>query len=135
MLFDIFLISLLLSACATAKTNWPQMKKDYFPAGDHGQAYYHYLLAQMHQQSGNLDPAIDQLRRATQLDPSSAQLQTQLAGLYLKKGAAPQALQAAERAIQLDPQYVPAHLLVGGALSFFQPTRKSHPFISNGGQK
>jgi len=58
--------------------------------------------------AGNLEKAIEQLRRGVQIDPLSYRLHFHLALLYGKKGMVYEGIQELERAVDLNPKHFPA---------------------------
>jgi CheY-like chemotaxis protein len=58
--------------------------------------------------SGNIDVAIEHLRRGVGIDPLSYRLHFHLALLYGKKGLVYEGIQELERAIELNPRHFPA---------------------------
>ena len=118
--FYLLFLSVLASSCASVKAflqpaSPPSAKsKDYYPPGPKAEAYYHFLLSQVYQHSGQIDKALQEYQKALEDDPASAFLHSDLAAIYLKQGLPEKALKEAEKAIQTDPQSLPAHLLLGG---------------------
>ena len=73
-------------------------------------------LASLRRAHGNAKEAIEQLHRATSLDPDSAQWQFNLGTAYQRAGQLPEARGAYERAIALDPKTISAHFNLGAVL-------------------
>src|SRR4030042_4165451 len=73
--FYFFLLFLVFFAasCATVKPGLPVKKeKDFIPAGSTSYSYYHFLLGQLYQHSGNLDRAMGSYRQALEQGGNSA---------------------------------------------------------------
>jgi tetratricopeptide (TPR) repeat protein len=102
--FYLLLFCLFFSACATVKPA-ASPPNDFLPPGPKADAYYHFLLAQLYQQEGNIDEAIKEYSRAVEKDRTSAYLRNQLAVLYLKKGFPEKALQ--EPSVQIPRAFPP----------------------------
>lgn len=78
-----------------------------------GDAGYYFLLARHLENSGRIDDAIAALQTAMDLDPASAELRAELAGLYARQDRALEALGAAEEALKLDAGNVEANRILG----------------------
>lgn len=83
-------------------------------APDDGRALYHYAHA-VRERSGCAG-ALGLLLRATQLDPSYARAQRNLAGCLLDLGEAARAVEPAERAVALEPEVASHRYNLGAAL-------------------
>lgn len=80
------------------------------PAGDAG---YYFLLARHLENSGQIDEALAALRAAMGIEPRSAELRAELAGLYARQDRAVEAMTAAEEALAIDPANREAHRTLG----------------------
>lgn len=80
--------------------------------GDAGAGYY-FLLGRHLEDEGKVDEAIAAHQRAIALQPDSAELRAELAGLYLRQNKAVEALNAAEEALSHDPNNREANRTVG----------------------
>lgn len=78
------------------------------------EAYYQFLLSRHFESRGQIDEAIAALERAARLDPSSAEPQAELAGVYARQGRLEEARAAGEAALAVNPASVEAHRILGG---------------------
>ena len=78
------------------------------------EAYYHFMVASILEQEGNLDQAMSEYERAFTLDPKSAETAYSLAVLSLRKGRVDQSVQYAQKAVELQPDKTAAHMLLAG---------------------
>ena len=62
---------------------------------------------------GDVNGAIDAYRRAAQIDPASAEIEAELAGLYARQNRAEDAVAAAEAALKIDGDNAEAHWVLG----------------------
>lgn len=104
-----FLLILLIVAVTPALAA-AQAPKASAPAGDAG---YYFLLARHLENSGKIDEAIAALRTAMTIEPRSAELRAELAGLYARQDRAVEAMTAAEEALALDPANREANRTLG----------------------
>jgi tetratricopeptide (TPR) repeat protein len=74
---------------------------------------YYFLLAHHLESAGRVNEAIDAYKRAIELDPQSAELPAELAGLYAREGKALEAITQAEAALALDPGNLDANQIIG----------------------
>ena len=81
------------------------------------QAYYEFLQGRHLEASGAVDAAIKAYERAATLDPQSAEIPAELAGLYARQNRAAEAIRFAEKALGIDPQNVEAHRVLGMVFS------------------
>ena len=65
-------------------------------------------LATVHEEQGRPELAIEQLRRAAELEPDIAWFPDKRGQLYLKLGRTEEACQAFRRALEIKPGYGPA---------------------------
>jgi tetratricopeptide (TPR) repeat protein len=77
-----------------------------------GPAYY-YLLGRHLEAEGKVDAAIAAHKRAIELDPESADLRAELAGLYVRQNDVMQAYQRSEEALARDPDNDEANRILG----------------------
>jgi len=77
------------------------------------EAYYLFLQSRSLEQAGNVNGAISALRKAAALLPKAAEIQSELAGLFLREGRAGEAVTAAEAALALDGKNREAHRTLG----------------------
>lgn len=83
------------------------------PQQSSGDAAYYFLLARHLENSGKIDDAVAALRKAIALEPGSAELPAELAGLYARQDRAVEALTAAEQALRIDPANREANRIAG----------------------
>ena len=80
------------------------------PAAD---AAYYFLTARHFENNGKIDEAVAALRTAISLEPGSAELRAELAGLFARQNNAVDALNAADEALKLDPANREANRTLG----------------------
>jgi tetratricopeptide (TPR) repeat protein len=89
---------------------------------------YYFLLGRHLENEGRIDEAIAAHRRAIELEPQSAELRAELAGLYARQDRAAEALEAAEAALQRDAANREANRILGSTYAAFvdqkQPIRR-----------
>jgi tetratricopeptide (TPR) repeat protein len=88
------------------------------PAADADPAYY-FMLGRHLEGSGRIAEAIAALTRAIELDPQSAELRAELAGLHARQGNAGGALTEAEAALARDPSNAEANRIIGTVYAEF----------------
>jgi len=76
-------------------------------------AAYNFLLARHLESAGKTEEAIAALRRAIELEPKSAELRAELAGVYARQDQILEALTAAEEALTFDSGNREANRLLG----------------------
>jgi tetratricopeptide (TPR) repeat protein len=93
----------------------PRLAAQQSPASpqDVGEAEYHFLAARHFENTGKIDDAIAALRKAMEIEPASAELRAELAGLYARQDRAVDALTAAEAALTIDPANREANRILG----------------------
>jgi tetratricopeptide (TPR) repeat protein len=86
---------------------------------DHGEAYYHFVLARRYEElagignrSDLVERAIAEYKAAMAADPDSLFLRTQLAELYYRVSRVGDAIHEAEGVLQANPDQVDAHRLL-----------------------
>jgi len=77
------------------------------------EAYYLFLQSRSLEQAGNANGAISALRKAAALLPKSAEIQAELAGVFMREGRAGESVTAAEAALVLDSSNREAHRTLG----------------------
>ncbi|HXG87840.1 MAG TPA: tetratricopeptide repeat protein [Vicinamibacterales bacterium] len=80
-------------------------------------AYYEFLLSRRLEALGDSTKALEALKRAQALDPTSSDILSELAGFYARQNKGSEAVAAAEQALKLDPNNVDAHRMLGLVLS------------------
>jgi tetratricopeptide (TPR) repeat protein len=83
------------------------------PGKRRAEAYYHFSLARNYEESGNFLNAVDEYKKAIQLDPQSANLYIELANAYLRNRQLNNAIREAETAVRIDSESLEAHRLLG----------------------
>jgi tetratricopeptide (TPR) repeat protein len=76
-------------------------------------AYNQYLLGRRLERDDDVDGAIAAYKRAFALDPAAADVEAELAGLYLRQNRVADSVAAAEQALKIDPASVEAHRVLG----------------------
>ena len=76
-------------------------------------AYYDFLIGRHLDSNGDLEGALAALLRAAKLDPASAEIQADLAGLYVRLNRTTDALKAGEQALKNDPENITANRVMG----------------------
>ena len=83
------------------------------PSKQTDSAAYYFLVARQLEDEGKTDEAIAALKQALALEPKSAELRAELAGLYARQNRAVDALTTAEEALKFDPANREANRLIG----------------------
>src|SRR5882724_10319166 len=76
------------------------------------QAYYHFSKARMLDEQGQASQAIDEYKKALELDPNNSMIYSEMAESYLKNNRVREAVEAAEKAIRATPDNIEAHKLL-----------------------
>jgi tetratricopeptide (TPR) repeat protein len=76
-------------------------------------AAYYFLLGRQLEDDGKVDEAIAAQKRAIVLDPGSAELRAELAGLYARHDRAQEAFDTAQEALARDPDNHEANRILG----------------------
>jgi tetratricopeptide (TPR) repeat protein len=94
-----------------------------------GEAYTQFLLAHRYEDDDEVENAIAAYRRAMALDPSAAQIVSDLANLYLRANRSAEAIATADQALKVDPDSREAHRVLGTiyASQALTPTRRGTP--------
>lgn len=86
---------------------------------DHGEAYYHFVLARRYEELAGIgnrtdlvERAVAEYKAAIAADPDSLFLRTQLAELYYRVSRVGDAIHEAEAVLQVNPDQVDAHRLL-----------------------
>ena len=91
---------------------------------DEGLPAYYFLLGRYLEGEGKIDEAAAALKKAIELDPSSAEPRAELAGIYARADRAPEALAAAEDALTIDARNVEANRILGSILATYAEQKK-----------
>jgi tetratricopeptide (TPR) repeat protein len=86
---------------------------------DEGSAAYYFLLGRHLEGDGKVDEAAAALKKAIELDPTSAEPRAELAGIYARADRAPEALTAAEDALKVDAKNAEANRILGSVLASY----------------
>src|SRR5262245_36678669 len=78
-----------------------------------GDAYYHFAKARVLDDQGRTSQAIDEYKKALELDPNNSDIYSEMAAMYLKNNRVRDAVETAEKAIKTDPDNVEAHKTLG----------------------
>src|SRR3954465_915253 len=76
------------------------------------QAYYHFSKARLLDDQGQANAAIDEFKKALELEPNNSLIYSEMAESYAKNNRFREATEAAEKAIQLDKDNIEAHRLL-----------------------
>src|SRR5215813_3472543 len=77
-----------------------------------GQAYYHFSRARLLDDQGQASQAIDEYKKALELDPNNSLIYSEMAESYLRNNRLGEASDTAAKAISLDKDNVEAHKLL-----------------------
>ena len=77
-----------------------------------GEAYYHFSKARLLDDQGRASQAIDEYKKALELDPSNSLIFSEMAASYLKNNRIREAVDTAAQAIKADPNNIEAHRLL-----------------------
>jgi tetratricopeptide (TPR) repeat protein len=91
------------------------------PAGadDVAGAYLEFVLARRLEDRGEVEAAIAALQRAMKLDPKSADLRAELAGLYARQSRLRESIEAANAALAINPGHGEANRVLGSIYASF----------------
>ena len=87
-------------------------------------AGYYFLLGRHLESDGKIEDAISAHEKAIGLDPGSAELRAELAGLYARQDRAVEALEAAEAALARDPANQEANRVLGSVYAAYANGRQ-----------
>jgi tetratricopeptide (TPR) repeat protein len=76
------------------------------------QAYYHFSKARMLDDQGQANPAIDEYKKALELDPNNSLIYSEMAESYLRNNRPREAAETAAKAISIDKDNIEAHKLL-----------------------
>jgi tetratricopeptide (TPR) repeat protein len=76
------------------------------------QAYYHFSRGRLLDDQGQSSQAIDEFKKALELDPNNSHIYSEMAESYLRNNRAREAVDNASKAIQLDRDNIEAHKLL-----------------------
>ena len=99
------LVSVLALAFVT--TGFSQAKTSSRP-----DAYYHFSKARFLDDQGQSSQAIDEFKKALELDPNNSLIYSEMAESYLRNNRPREAVESAQKAIQTDRDNIEAHRLL-----------------------
>lgn len=100
--------ALAMPGAAAAQTESRQA-----PAARTADAYFQFILGRHLESEGEVDRAVEAFREAARLDPSSAEVRAELAGLYARQGRLDDAIAEARGALAIDDDNHEAHRVLG----------------------
>ena len=77
-----------------------------------GDAYYHFSLARLADADERYAEAIEEYKKALELDPKNSTIYSQMAQTYSRSQKLPDAIAAANKAVELNPDNIDAHMLL-----------------------
>ncbi len=83
------------------------------PASPKSEAYYQFMLGRHLEGEGDIDGAIAAYGEASKLDPKSAEIVAELAGLYARENKLREAIDTAQRALTIDSDNISVHRILG----------------------
>src|SRR5262245_47268390 len=101
----LFVALLLLATVTAAFAQAPQTTT-------RSQAYYHFSRARLLDDQGQPNQAIDEYKKALELDPNNPLIQSEMAESYLRNNRFQEAVNSATKAISIDPDNLEAHKLL-----------------------
>src|SRR6059036_1315202 len=78
------------------------------------EAYYHFSKARILDEQGQASQAIDEYKKALELDPNNSMIFSEMAESYLRNNRVREAVDTAEKAVRANPDNVEAHKLLSG---------------------
>lgn len=75
-------------------------------------ALSHYIMGVVYEDTGDIDKAIREYKKALRADNRSAAIHASLASGYIKKDKIPEAIEELNLAVQLDPESVTPHAIL-----------------------
>jgi tetratricopeptide (TPR) repeat protein len=100
------LLVLLLILCVVA-TGYSQGQTN-----PRAEAYYHFSKARLLDDQGQASQAIDEYKKALELDPNNSLIYSEMAESYFRNSRLREAADTAGKAIQIDPDNIEAHKLL-----------------------
>jgi len=101
------LVLVLLLVLAAAGTGLAQGQTN-----ARAEAYYHFSKARLLDDEGQAGLAIDEFKKALQLDPDNSLIYSEMAESYVRNNRLREATDMANKAIQIDPDNIEAHKLL-----------------------
>lgn len=112
----LLVLGLLVAGCATTgETNAPkiELNDNALTKEQSAEAMNHYLASVVYQRTGQIEKAIEELRKAADLAPGSTELTVRLLGAYYVNEDYANAAEMAERAVKHTPDSVVLHIWLG----------------------
>ena len=109
----LFVVIFFFTGCAAQKKPVPAKYEKPVVSPEPGNRYYYFTEAQLQKKKGNLDNAIQYLRKSIEIDPESSYLLKELATLYLMEKDTGKALQAVEKILEDNEQDIGALIIYG----------------------
>jgi len=111
--------ALLVTAKSSYAVRQIQQLKEKYPDRNYRdpRAYFHYLIANKFERSGDFDEAARQYYLVVLFDPTREDLHTHLISLYLRTGQFKLGLEAGQEAIERFPNNVRIHMIMGDILA------------------
>jgi len=100
-------------AAAQSRPATPTNSVPGVPVSASSSAYYEFLLGRHLDANGDLEGSLAAFQRAATLDPGSAEIQADLAGLYVRQNRTKDAIAAGEQALKNDPTSITANRVLG----------------------
>ena len=88
-------------------------------------ARYYFLLGRYYESKGEIDKAIASHKQALSLQPDSAELRAELAGVFARQDRALEAVDMAEAALKQDPANREANRIIGSVYAALAEQRQS----------
>ncbi len=88
------------------------------------EAYFNFALGRLYERQGDLERAIEHLRRAVNSDKNSSELRSEYAAILYGAGRVQEAVAQCRKAIELDRDNLDAHLLLGSIYAGMRGSEK-----------
>ncbi len=85
---------------------------------------YYFLLGRYYESRGDVDKAIASHKQALGLEPASAEIRAELAGLYARQDRPAEAVEMAEGALEKDPANREANRIIGSVFAALAEQRQ-----------
>jgi len=85
---------------------------------------YYFLLGRYYESQGDVDKAIASHKQALSLEPASAEIRAELAGLYARQDRPAEAVEIAEAALEKDPANREANRIIGSVFAALAEQRQ-----------
>ena len=109
-------LPMAVSAQSSAAQSPPAPQSPATGSASSADAYYQFVLGRHYESGGDIDRAIQSYREAARLDPASAEVRAELAGLFARQGRLEDAMSEARRALVIDEGNREAHRVLGTLL-------------------